>query len=248
MMFPPESSSALFLDFDGVLFDSLPEAYCLGRTVLYGNDIHEKFDTQSFSAFRSARFLITRSAQYWRIFKILETHGNNLSIEKLRKEYKKLEVAGTPQEMLDFDENFLALRKQLICEKHDFWLSLSTPYPFLGKLRERFNSSCPPVIVTTKNRNAVLENLTREYILCPPENILDKQDCANYKNDKGALIADFMAKNKIERGFFVDDSIENIKNCSRVPGLVCLLAGWGYCDPSVPALSCENILKTINHN
>ncbi len=146
--------------------------------------------------------------------------------------------------MRDFDEKFLALRKKLIAEEHDFWLSLSTPYPFLDAMKPRFRSAFPPIVVTTKNREAVLENFARENVRCTPEKILDKADCARF-GSKRALIADFMARERIERGIFIDDILENIRDCAALPQLQCLHAGWGYCDPAAPGLSLQKILKLI---
>lgn len=236
--------AALFLDFDGVLFDSLPEAYRLGRFAHRGTDVHVPADEREFAQFAALRFFVTHSAQYWRIFRLIETCGLGAPAAVYRAEHAKLARGGNEDAMRAFDEKFLALRKKLIAEEHGFWLSLSTPYPFFEAMKPRFRSAFPPIVVTTKNREAVLENFAQEGIQGVPEKILDKADCARF-GGKRALISDFMARERIGHGIFVDDALSNIRECEAVPNLLRLHAGWGYCDPEHPGKPLSEILKII---
>lgn len=237
--------AALFTDFDGVLFDSLPEAYRLGRAAHRGTDVHAPADAQEFARFSALRFLVTHSAQYWQLFRLIDIHGTDAPEALYRAGFAELaRDRGNDEAMRAFDEKFLALRKKLIAEEHAFWLSLSTPYPFLEALKPRFRGAFPPVIVTTKNRAAVLENLAAEGIRGVPEKILDKADCAR-AGGKRALIAEYMENNALARGVFVDDVLANIRECEPLPRLRCLHAGWGYCDPLEKGLTLEEILKQI---
>lgn len=237
-------TKALFLDFDGVLFDSLPEAYRLGRFAYRGTDVHAPVDEVDYACFSALRFLITNSAQYWRVFRLIDLCGGAAKDADYRAGYAELTTKGFESEMRQFDERFLSLRKKLIAEEHEFWLSLSTPYPFFKALIPRFNSAFPPVIVTTKNRDAVLENLTQAGVFGIPEKILDKADYAR-RGSKSGLISDYMKMHGIESGIFVDDVLENVRECSVVSNLECLHAGWGYCDPQMPGETFEEILKHI---
>lgn len=234
----------LFLDFDGVLFDSLLEAYLLGRFAYRGGDVHEPVEEEDYAVFASLRFFITYSAQYWRIFRIIELCGPDASLPAYREAYARLVKEEHSEEMRVFDERFLGLRKKLITEEHAFWLSLSKPYPFLEAVKPLFRSTLSPIIVTTKNRDAVVENMAQEGIVVIPEKIMDKADCLR-AGGKRSLIADFMARESIEHGVFIDDILENIRECEELPGLKCLHAGWGYGDPLYPGLSSEEILTHI---
>lgn len=234
----------LFLDFDGVLFDSLPEAYRLGRFAYRGIDVHEPVDEKDFACFSSLRFFVTNSAQYWQVFRTIDECGVDAGMTNYRAVYAEVERSGFEYEKRDFDARFLTLRKELIAKEHNFWLSLSTPYPFFTALRPRFIGSRPPVIVTTKNREAVLENLAYVGVRGVSEKILDKADYAR-RGSKRGLIADYMEENCIARGIFVDDILANVQECAILPKLECLHAGWGYCDPQVPGKSVEEILKYI---
>ena len=236
--------TALFTDFDGVLFDSLPEAYRLGRFAYRGTDAREPVDAQEFTRFAALRFFVTHSAQYWRIFQLIEICGLDASDEAYRAAHATLVREGHEEEMRAFDAAFLGLRKKLIAEAHAFWLSLSTPYPFFEALKPLFLSAFPPIIVTTKNREAVLENLAQEGVCGVSEKILDKADCARF-GGKRALIADFMARKRIERAVFIDDIPANVRECEGLPNLECLHAGWGYGDPRVPGLSSEAVFARI---
>ena len=238
--------AALFTDFDGVLFDSLPEAYRLGRAAYRGTDVHVPADAREFARFSALRFLVTHSAQYWQLFRLIDIHGTDAPEALYRAGFAELaRDRGNDEAMRAFDEKFLALRKKLIAEEHAFWLSLSTPYPFLEALKPRFRGAFPPVVVTTKNREAVLENFAAEGIRGVPEKILDKADCAR-AGGKRALIAEYMARERVARGIFVDDVLANVRECDGVPNLRCLHAGWGYCDPREPGMPLPEILKILN--
>lgn len=237
-------TKALFLDFDGVLFDSLPEAYRLGRFAYRGTDVHAPVDEADYARFSSLRFFVTHSAQYWRIFRLIDLIGLSGDDADYRNAYTQLVEEGHADEMRLFDENFLGLRKTLIAEEHAFWLSLSKPYPFFYEVKSLFRSASSPIIVTTKNRAAVLENLMQEGIFASPERIMDKADCLR-AGGKRSLIASFMAREGIARGIFIDDILENIRECEGLPGLECLHAGWGYSAPSQSGLSPEEILTYI---
>lgn len=239
------AGTAIFTDFDGVLFDSLPEAYRLGRAAYRGTDVHVPADVSEFAQFSALRFFVTHSAQYWRLFRLIDLCGIGAPDAVYRAGYAALAGdRGNDEAMRAFDEKFLATRKKLIAEEHAFWLSLSTPYPFFEALKPRFRSAFPPVVVTTKNREAVLENFAAEGIRGVPEKILDKADCAR-AGGKRALIAEYMARERVARGIFVDDVLANVRECEPLPNLRCLHAGWGYCDPLEKGLTLEEILKQI---
>ena len=237
--------TTLFTDFDGVLFDSLPEAYRLGRFAYRGTDAREPVDARDYARFAALRFFVTRSAQYWRIFRLVEICGLDAPDADYRAAHARLAREGHEEKMRAFDAAFLGLRKKLIAEEHAFWLSLSKPYPFFEALKPRFLSAFSPIVVTTKNREAVLENLAQEGVRGVPEKILDKADCARF-GGKRALIADFMARERVGRAVFVDDIPENVRECDGLPRLECLHAGWGYGDPRVPGLSPETVLARVD--
>lgn len=73
----------IFLDFDGVLFDTVLESYLLARYAYLGIEPQEKIDENEYNLFHFARYLITNSWHYYYIMKLIE---NKIEIEKFASE------------------------------------------------------------------------------------------------------------------------------------------------------------------
>ncbi|MCB0358482.1 MAG: hypothetical protein KDD44_02570 [Bdellovibrionales bacterium] len=123
---------------------------------------------------------------------------------------------------------FFASRRELMAHDLGYWLSLHMPYqPLWNTLREH-----PParfVIVTNKNRSAVLE-------LCSHFS-LDTSSLELFSGDDGASktanLAAALQNASQMSSLFLDDSINNLKELAdaKLPNVELCLADWGYVGP-----------------
>lgn len=206
----------IFLDFDGVLSDSVKEAYILARYAYLNISPFEPIDENEFANFRAFRPQITNSWQYCFFF-----NSDEKNTEK-------------------FNQKFLSMRKELMTKHHDFWQTLETPTPFLFKINE-FIKQKPEhfKILSTKNRDAIVEKLKYCNIDFNPEFIYDKKDLLN--TTKGEFIHSLNLKNSI----LIDDSEENLETCKKYPQIKTYLTTWGYAKNPQNGLNEDEILEII---
>ena len=66
------SKTLIFLDFDGVLCDSVKEAYLLTRFAYKNIDVKQPINNQDYQMFQNYRFLVANSWQYCILADVLE--------------------------------------------------------------------------------------------------------------------------------------------------------------------------------
>lgn len=226
----------IFLDFDGVLFDSVKEAYLLARYAFYDIPVKNEINKEHYQKFRKYRYLITHSWHYYYILKLIE----NNSIE-FEKEYYKL-VNNRNKEIDNlFDEKYQKQRKFLIDNDYNYWKNLEQPYSFfyeIKKIKDIFDI----IILSTKNELAIKNHLKDYNFKLDDEKIIGKEKLKECKT-KSKFIEDYIKSNKIEKALFIDDSIKNLKECNYIDKLQCIQAKWGYVEPH---LSSDNSIEIIN--
>lgn len=214
------SKTIIFLDFDGVLCDSVKEAYLLSRYAFYGFSPFEKIDNENFEKFIRFRPSITNSWQYYNFYTDKKEGYNNITQK--------------------FNEKFLSKRKELMTNYKDFWLSLETKTKFFDKVKpliEKYPESFR--ILSTKNKEAILEKFSQWNINISPKNIYDKTDLLNIS--KG----DFIKKLRVEKAILIDDSEENIESCKQFDNINAILTSWGYAQNSQNGKTEEMVIKMI---
>lgn len=195
--------TTFFLDFDGVLSNSIKEAYLLTRYSLFNVSPFEKIDEHDFQNFKIFRLKITNSWQYYFFNRNKDFTQNN--------------------ETKIFDEKFQKMRQKLIKNHNIFWQSLEEPTEFLMNLKP-FIKKYPNnfKIISTKNKNAIINKLNYWKIPFDKANIYGKTDLIN--STKG----DFIHKLSIKNSYLIDDSPENIKSCEKYDNITGILTNWGY--------------------
>lgn len=218
-------NNVIFLDFDGVLFDTVFESYLLARYAYYDISPFDRVDENEYKIFHQNRYLITNSWQYYYIMKIIgDRHFNN--VEEFKIQYLNYFDNREVDNEKRFDEKFQNMRKELIEKHYDFWSKLDKPYPFLEKIKT-VNSKLKIFILSTKNKSAIMNKLKDYKYNIPEENIIGKDTLKNYKS-KGEFLSEFIKNMNIQNAIFIDDSKENLDSCINVNNLNCFLAGWGY--------------------
>lgn len=214
----------IFLDFDGVLFDTVLESYLLARYAYYGTSPFEQVNEVEYKIFHDNRYLITNSWHYYYIMKVIEEKIYNKSAFK-DKYLAYISNRVNENEEL-FDNKFQAMRETLITKHYNFWKLLDRPYIFFKELKN-LNLKSEIYILSTKNKIAIINKLKDYDFIVEPDKIIDKNILKNY-NSKGEFLAEFLNQNNIDYAIFVDDSKDNLDSCKNIPNLNCYLANWGY--------------------
>jgi len=218
----------IFLDLDGVLFDTAKEAYCLCALTLNRarSPKEVNFSSRHFKIFEKYRFLINCAADYYYLMKNIDEKIDRITID-VREEFEKLRTVALP-EACEFEKNFLAKRRYVKDNHYADWISLNAPYAFLSKVRSLIKKNKDKFfVITTKDEETVLKLLEINGVEFLKKNILGRKAFRKF-GSKGKIIRFIKDKHKMRRSIFVDDSKEHLSSCADINGLKLVHAGWGY--------------------
>ena len=228
----------IFLDFDGVLFNTVKEAYA---SAVISSNIYQSideidFDSKHYADFLSYRYLLGPAWNYKYILEFL--------VEKdFLKHYKEKLKSVHKSEYEDFEIRFFETREKL--KKNDFqnWFSLNESYPFLDKIKPLLQRNkdlfC---IVTTKDKATVTKLLQTEDIKIADNSIYDQKDFESYGN-KADIINTIISDRNIDVSIFVDDSRKHLDICKQINNLQLIQADWGYI--AVDDIDVENVGEVV---
>lgn len=239
------SKTLIFLDFDGVLCDSVKEAYILTRFAYKNIDVKQPIDTEDYQIFRKYRFLVSNSWQYYILADVLENFSYQ-DADFIESRYRYIVSQGKTDECNEFNNKFLAKRKELMENDFKFWNSLETPTNFLQELKKILsqadNSSF--AILSTKNKEAIIKKFKFWGIEFDANLIFDKKDLENLS--KGEFIRQYLdSHSDIDEAILVDDNEDNINSCASVENLKACLTSWGYLKSPKDKMSEEEVLEII---
>ena len=233
----------IFLDFDGVLFDTVLESYLLARYAYFNISPFEKINKNEYGKFRAVRYLITHSWHYYYIMKLIE---DRISIENFSQDFKNALLDRNIELENDFDKNFQEKRVDLINNHFKFWNKLDKPYPFFEKIKHIANNF-NIIIVSTKNEEAILRHCYDYGLNIEECNVIGKDKLKIYGSKCNFLI-NYIEQNNVKNAVFIDDCKETIEKCSDITNLTPLVANWGYVASKNEGLSENKILKIIEEN
>lgn len=232
--------NTIFLDFDGVLFDTVLESYLLARYAYFDIEPFEKINEKEYELFHSVRYLITHSWHYYYIMKLI---GDGVNIEDFPQEYRNTVSHRNEKTDSEFDKKFQVKRKDLIENHFDFWNTLDKPYPFFNKVKS-LSEKLNIIIVSTKNEEAILKHCKDYGLNIEEKNVIGKTKLKQYGSKK-EFLEYYIRENKIDKSIFIDDAISTIKNCSNIQNLNVYCANWGYVADKSDGLNEVEILKII---
>ena len=214
----------LFLDFDGVLFDTLKEAYILCRYAYSGTDYFTVVDDIEYKKFYRYKFLVYNSWQYYYLMKLLK---ENLSDEDFITKYESYMKNRNFESEKQFDIKYYAARDDLMKNHSEYWKSLERPFKFFDYIKLWVSDKkINPIIVSKKNKKAIEYRCEQYGLFMPSDNIFGKDELSEY-DTKADFIHEYILTNKIESAYFIDDNSNNLKPCENYPEIIPLLAGWG---------------------
>ena len=230
----------LFLDFDGVMFNTLKEAYIICRQAYRGTDYFEPIDKAEYNLFYRYKFLVYNS---WHYYYIMSLISKGLNDKEFTESYYTLLKNRDLNAESEFDRKYYSAREDLITNHNEFWNSLETPFEFCSILSEKNVN----IIVSKKNKAAIKYRLDQYGINIPTDNIYGRDELLNY-DSKAEFISEYMTRHNIPEAFFIDDNSNNLEPCKDYPNIKPFLAGWGNIAIGETGLTVKEIESIINHN
>ena len=213
--------TAAFLDFDGVICDSILECFVSSYIAYYKNVVKKMPDSlpaDIYRRFKTLRPYIRRGADYLLLHKILNEGTDCESQNEFDRILKK-----NGQELSDtFHNEFYDVRERMIIQEREYWLSLNKIYQGLEEGLRQWAHNGRIIILSTKKTEFIHEILLHSGIDWPVERII-----YSGKENKSEIIKRMLNVLDAGRAFFVEDQIDHLDNIQS-PLIEGCLASWGY--------------------
>ena len=231
----------LFLDFDGVLFDTLKEVYLINRYIYKGIDLFDKVDEANYELFSKYKYLVYNIWMFYYYNPLIFNNCENIIdnfINALSKRNIKAEE--------DFCNDFLKVRANLVKNNYDFWKNLETPYEFFYEIKKLYEEKNPKIlIVSKKNKTSIIERFNSYNFNISNDDIYAREILDKYST-KGEFINEYMNKNGFDEAIFVDDNNNNLKTCDNYSNITQILALWGNSQPNLKGYNQAQAIDKIN--
>ena len=219
-------------DFDGVLIDSVDELAVSAfntvtdKIVMSVEDLPEGYIT----LFRLNRCRVQHAGEVPLLGRWCLENCSTSTARLLTREESETLFFRTPDESHELSNRFFATRCAFADQNHEAWLRLSPPFqPLWDDIRAM--DDIVFLVLTYKNRRAVLDIFGHNTLLIKPEQIFSG-DNGTRKEDNLRRIAENYPG---ETFYFIDDCLKNLDELTVAAAgtmkLVPLLAGWGYVAP-----------------
>ena len=232
-----QQSQLVFLDFDGVLFDSAAEAYAIAMLTSQKAKTLSEVDLESDHAkrFLAKRYLIGPAWNYYFLLAAIDKGIDDDFISFLPDE--------PGDEGRDFQSAFFATRQVIRNNFWQEWLGFNLLYSGLDKLLQLIETQERIVILSTKDKvtiQALLEvaGIKRDVL------IFDSKTYSEF-GCKSNFIDAYMKEQGVKRALFIDDSAKYIDKAGWVENLTCLQACWGYVSPENYADNKQEVIDSI---
>lgn len=232
----------LFLDFDGVLFDTLKEVYLVNRFLYKGISLFDKVDEINYQLFSKYKYLVYNIWMFYYYNPLIFNNEENIA-EKFSKAIINRDIEAEKM----FCDKFLQIRADLVKNNYDFWKSLETPYEFFYEIKKLYEEKNPKIIIVSKkNKASIIERFSSYDFNIPSDNIYAREILDKYPT-KGEFINEYMNKNNFDEAIFVDDNNNNLKTCEKYSNITQILALWGNSQPNSTGYSQAQAIEKINN-
>ncbi len=232
----------LFLDFDGVLFDTLREVYLVNRCCYNNTSFFSAVDEKNYSLYYKYKFLIYN---IWMFYYFNPLIFNNVREEDIIPLFRKAVLNRDKKEEEKFCEEFLKIRENLIKNYNDFWQTLEKPYEFFFEIKKLYEEKkINFVIASKKNKTSILKRLNF-YGLNFEDNKVFAREILNNYSSKAEFMNEYMLSNGYKSALFVDDNINNIVPCKNYKNIKTILALWGNIEPESKGYTQKEAISEI---
>ena len=234
----------LFLDFDGVLFDTLKEVYLVNRELFSKISLFDKIDSKNYSLYSKYKYLVYN---IWMFYYYNPLLFGEIKEEEIVPKYLSAISNRNIEKENEFCEEFLALRADLVKNHYDFWNSLETPYDFFFEIKKLYEEkNINLVVVSKKNKKSILQRFNSYGFKLDEDKVFAREILDKYSS-KGEFMQEYMTKNGFSSAVFVDDNHNNLKTCDKFSNIIQILALWGNSQPDLEGYNQqEAILKIKN--
>jgi hypothetical protein len=215
-----KQNTYLFLDFDGVICDSVAETYVTSWVAFFAikGEQPSSVSLKGKELYYSLRPFI-RDADDYLVLHYCVEHNINLASQE---DFDSLS-AGLGEELLSqFHGSFYKGRQSLMEKDRKYWLSLQPLYPIMKEIIPKLAAHSHVHILSTKQSHIISVLLSE--LGCPwPDHRI------HYAKGRGKLVllTRFLDEHPGSQAVFIEDQIDNIKN-NGDKRVIPYLASWGY--------------------
>jgi phosphoglycolate phosphatase-like HAD superfamily hydrolase len=213
----------VFLDFDGVICDSLLETLVSswrGYYILRGEQEPPTMPVSLFQDFSRLRPYVRAGEDFILMQELIAT---NFPIRSQRDFDDQLTRRGE-QWSVRSREFFYTARRDILTHQREYWIALNRLYPHVVPCLRNWSSSSSLYILSTKGADFIVEILTSKGIPMDPNRVLS----CEAKEKKNTILRILVARGG-ERALFIDDQIDHLAAASaQDPRIIGCLASWGY--------------------
>jgi hypothetical protein len=210
-----------FLDFDGVIVDSIQECYVVSFKAYYGFS-KTSLNTENYKEhFYKYRGLVKPAHEYMDLHRALEKFYKG-SMQKIEDLFYESVRSTSIREKELYEKYFFYIRS--IYQESDFlsWVEKNPLTSFGKTLSGQDNADV--YIVTTKNKEATVALL--DFYKIKVKGVY-ANDEIKYFGNKGNLIKSVMDEKSEQRALFLDDAVEHLDTV-KDDRVSCFFADWGY--------------------
>ena len=213
----------VFLDFDGVICDSLLECLVSSWEAyfrLYLRKTPFSVDVCLLRQFSLLRPYV-RSGEDFVLVQELIAAGTPIHSQEAFD--RELEQRGKERISL-YRELFYSARSEMLESRQGYWMALNKIYPHVSKLLPRWAKNPCLYILSTKEPSYILAILGSVGIRFDPQRILSCD-----RSGKAQTIMRTLARSGMSRAVFIDDQIDYLVGKGLRDGPITgFLASWGY--------------------
>ncbi len=239
----PMKCSYFFLDFDGVVCDSVPECFLSSHRAYHEflrGDAVTSVSLREKELFYHFRPFIRAGEDYILLQDMIARGVDVTSQEVLDREI----AAAGHDTMENYGRLFYRAREEVLREDRDFWLDLNPLFPGMPEILRRVSDNPRFYILSTKKPEFIREILSHHRISWDIERILFPG-----RRTKLQIIEGVLPRGEACEALFVDDQLDHLLTARKDPRIRPYLASWGYIKPEwlrqneVPAVERKDLVK-----
>lgn len=236
--------SSLFLDFDGVICDSVVECFSSSWYAYFHEYLGMPVSSMNIAdkpLYRRLRPMVRNSEDNVVVQHVI---FKNIGIQS-QADFDAVTSELGAEELKKMRKCFYDTRDFFLSEYRNFWLALNRLFPELLEPVRRVSHIPSVYILSTKKPAFIGEILKYNKIDWDSARILEARG-----RDKPDIIDEVIRREGFPDAVFIDDQIDHIKN-NQHPNITCCLAEWGYVseagmqDFSVPHISIADCARLI---
>lgn len=233
----------LFLDFDGVLFDTLKEVYLVNRKLFLGVDLFDEVDEKNYQLYSKYKYLVYNIWMFYYYNPLLFQNTDEKDIPELFTSAISNRNLKNEEEFCDA---FLKTRKDLVLNHYDFWNKLEVPYQFFYDIKEMYEKyGINIAVVSKKNKPSIVQRFKSYGFDLNPDLVFAREILDKYSS-KGEFMKEYMEQNGFNSAIFVDDNYNNLKTVQNEK-IENILALWGNSQPNMKGYSQKEAKEKIEN-